>query len=368
MTLMHVRGLQPLSAHQWNDLAPRTLHRGHRHAQSDRLEHSGEDRHGVRVQVVDADDRHRPACLDACEPRVERTIGGDRIDHDVDASSARRVHELRVGVVADGSPTEPDGTTPSALDGVVHVNRCCAEDERASHRAQPDGPEPQHQDRLARTDLTASCRRPRGREVVGQQQRRLVADVIGDRHQVRVGPGYRQQFRLTAAEAGTEPEDRRAAVAARRVTRAATGAVPATGDARDHDPVSDGESGYGTAQFDDGAYCFVSDREPVDRGQVSVEEVHVGTADGRGVDLDDRTERSGEHGIRKRIDSDGPSTVHHHCTHDASFTSVRPDANLRLDVICILSIRTEEQCRCPSRATWRRYGNRRCARALAHRS
>ena len=153
--------------------------------------------------------------------------------------------------------------------------------------ASPIGPAPTIDDRVAR--LHASVEDPdlvgRGQDV-GEEEHLLVRQARRDLVDGRVGERH-------AGVLGLEPVDQVAedpAASARAepvVALSAEAAAPARGDAGDEHAVALRERRDRVALGDDGADGLVAeDRARRDLGDVPLEDVQVGTADGRGIDAD----------------------------------------------------------------------------------
>lgn len=84
-------------------------------------------------------------------------------------------------VVDSSARSDPHRYRPlaSLLYRVDAENRCRTEQQRAARRAQPHCPQPDHGHRPSDRYVGAQRRRPSGGEVVGEQQRFLVAEPVG---------------------------------------------------------------------------------------------------------------------------------------------------------------------------------------------
>ena len=112
---------------------------------------------------------------------------------------------------------------------------------RTAHR--PDRAEAEHHDRAARRDVGARRAGPAGAEVVGEQQRGLVVDAVGDGEQLEVRGRHGEQLGLAAAELARAEH---LAGPARRSPgrRSRSRRTPAAGDGRDQHPVTDRDAAY----------------------------------------------------------------------------------------------------------------------------
>ncbi len=146
---------------------------------------------------------------------------------------------------------------------------------------QPDGAGAHHGDYVPRLDLTvAHANLVAGREDVGQHQDLLVARPDGARVGGRVGERNSDQLGLCAVDRVAEDP----AAAAEALPVGALAAVPAAaagGDAGHEDAVADSDALHAGPDGLDGADGFMAEDAAVDDGgNVALEDVEVGAADG----------------------------------------------------------------------------------------
>jgi hypothetical protein len=137
------------------------------------------------------------------------------------------------------------------------------------------------------------------RQRVGQEDRLLVRHAV--RHRVQRGVGVRHPHRLglgAVDEMAEDPADPAHRLAVRRHAPLAVLAAPALGDGGDEHAVADAEPLHRVADFGDGAHRLVAEDAAVgDGGDVTVQDVEVGTADRGGVHPHDHVGRFGDGGV-----------------------------------------------------------------------
>ena len=263
---------------------------------------------------MDPDDRDRATGPDRAERIGERPVRGHGVDDGVRPEPVRGLEDRLDGGAVERDGTRRLGPGPSADDRVDRQHPPGALEQRGPHRAEPDRAQTEHHDGPARRDVGARGTGPPGAEVVGEQQRGLVVDTLGDSQELEVRGGDGEQLGLAATElAGAEhlgPLD-----AGHRVTAGAAGASPAARDRGDEDPVPHRHPTDVGTGLDHGADDLVADRDREER-QVTVVEVQVRPADRRGRHRDDRTVRAGQHRIRHLDDCDLTGSLDHHCAHE----------------------------------------------------
>src|SRR3974390_353326 len=122
----------------------------------------------------------------------------------------------------------PGGTVQATADSIDSENRCGPLEKRTPQRAQADRSQADYRNGAAERNVGALRCRPAGGQVVGEQQRLLGADRLGDLEQLEVGGGHGKQIGLCPVEHAAA-EDLKAGVAHDRVAGGATGAGAAAG-------------------------------------------------------------------------------------------------------------------------------------------
>ncbi|UUZ58445.1 hypothetical protein LP418_20010 [Nocardioides sp. B-3] len=125
----------------------------------------------------------------------------------------------------------------------------------------------------------------------------------GEWDEAIVGKRYAHVLRLCAVdEVAEDPADSTERLAVRGKARQTVVAGHALADARDDDPVADLDPGAARADLGDDADPFVAeDSALLHCGNVPLENVQIGTADGGALDLDYRVRRFHDHRLRDFI-------------------------------------------------------------------
>ncbi|GAA3246276.1 hypothetical protein GCM10020256_73830 [Streptomyces thermocoprophilus] len=222
-----------------------------------------------------------------------------------------------LGGVRDGVGAEPAcGVAPGGgrVDGEDAFG---AEEAGGGDGGEPDGPGSHDSDGVAGAypavedaDLVG------GGEDVGQQDGVPVAQRGGQRVHRQVGVGDADVLGLCAVdEVAEDPASAAAALAVHRL--AAVGAPAAGRDAGDQHPVAGAYGPYVGAGLHDLADRLVSeDGAGADLGDVALEDVQIGSADGDGVDPDDRVGRLLDGRIRHVLPGGAARAVEHIALHD----------------------------------------------------
>jgi hypothetical protein len=158
---------------------------------------------------------------------------------------------------------------------------------RGHDRREPDRAGSDHGDCVAGLHIAVQdSDLERRREDVGEEQHLLVAQLLGNRVHGRVREGHTRVLRLQPVD--QVPEDPAASARAEAVVAlAAEPAAPAGRDAGDEDAVALGDRRDRVALGHDRADGLVpEDPARLDGRDVALEDVEVGSADGRGADLD----------------------------------------------------------------------------------
>ena len=155
------------------------------------------------------------------------------------------------------------------------------EQARALDGEQADRAEPDHRDRVARTDLGLQRAVVRRRQDVRQQHGLLDAHAFRDLLERVIGARHRDGLGLAARQRRAHAEHARlAALAAHDAAGAARVAEAAADDAGAEHAVARLEVAHRAADLDDLAHELVTDREAdVRRREVRVVEVEIGAAD-----------------------------------------------------------------------------------------
>ena len=170
-----------------------------------------------------------PSARTQASASFERDVQGDGVDDAVGAATAGVFEHRRDGRAFERGRARVDGKRAAPRHGIGGENGARPLGERRPHRAQPDGAQADDDDRPTRRNVGLLRADPARRQVVGQQQRGLVVDAVGDAQQLKVGVRHGDRGGLAAAEhAGAE--DLHAAHARDRVARRAPGAPSAPGD------------------------------------------------------------------------------------------------------------------------------------------
>jgi len=217
------------------------------------------------------------------------------------------------------------GEFPPLVDS-VHCEDGCADVERDHDGHQPDGAEAHDADEVVALYLAPDDSVVRGRQVVGEEDRRLVGHRVGERiqhsvsvrdaHEVGLGP---VEARIDAGVAEERPPG-----ALRHAARAAGRARPVRHEAHVHDALPDAYRGDGGSHLHDDPRELVAEDGPVleARGQPMQRE-EVGSADGSGLDADDRIRLDLQDGIRNLLQADVSWPAQNDGLHAGCSTSTR---------------------------------------------
>ena len=257
---------------------------------------------------------------------VERGSESDRLDRDIDAVAVGQREHLLLPVSSPGVDPVGGANRLGDLEPVVvqvdgddlcrAVERGGGDDGETDRTGTDDG------DRVAglhppvlHSDLEA------GGQDVRQQQRSVVRDAVRQLVERVVGERDADQLGLRAVDEVTEdPADAGRALvgeAVRRVAAATVGADAARADARDDDAVAGDVVADRGADSHDGSDSLVPEDPALgDGGNVALEDVQVGSADGRGVDAHDGVRGVGENGVGNLVPALPARTVVDECLHE----------------------------------------------------
>ena len=221
---------------------------------------------------------------------VERARVADRVDGHVDAAPVGGgLHggaRVLLGEV-DGRRAEAAGHVEACLDAVDRDDLGGAGGARGLDGAQPDRPEAEHRDAVARAHRQG--RVEAGAHHVAGEERDVARHPLGDAAQGEVGVRHERLLGLRAlqvAEGGAVAEGPRALalVVVAGAARAADGARHL--EAAQH-AVADRDRADRVAGRDDGADVLVADGEARLDGHAAVVDVQVAAAHAGGLDADD---------------------------------------------------------------------------------
>ena len=186
----------------------------------------------------------------------------------------------------------------------------------AHHRGEPDRARTDDGDDVAGSDLAVQdADLVAGREDVGEHQDLFVRHARG--HLVGGGVGERNAHVLGLRPVDLVTEDPTAATQALSVAAfAAVTAGAAGGDARDEHAVADLHVLHARADGLDRTDRLVAEDPAVGHGgDIALQDVKVGAADGDGIDTDDRVGVVDDDGHRNLFPCLLTGTVVHDCTH-----------------------------------------------------
>ena len=207
--------------------------------------------------------------------------------------------------------------------------------ERGLDREQPHGPAAEHGDVVARVDLGEIRAEVAGGEDVGDEDRLVIADLLGKLHHADVRQRDPGQFRLQPVKRPGRlgPAEERGAgllavgvgvVALGVVAGPAIRAIAACNSRRDHDPVADLEVADLLAQLLDDAHALMpEDRAGLHAGHGSPDHVQVGAADRAGGQPHDRVGGLLDLGLGNAVEPDIPDGVKNHGIHGDLFSLLR---------------------------------------------
>src|SRR5580704_13751394 len=239
--------------------------------------------------AVHADIRHGPAGPDELGGHLEGRGHAHGLDRDVHAQAVGHGQHLvppaRIAAVDAVGGAEAPGLLDPVVIEVYGDDARGAVEPGGHHRRQAHRPGTDDGDDVA--GLDAAVAHPdleaRGQDV-GEHDRGLVADALGNLVQGTLGEGHADVLRLGAVdEVAEDPADAGGALVVETVRGqllVAVGACAARGDAGDDHAVSHGERAHRLADLGDGPGTFVPQNPPVGhRRDVPLEDVQVGAAD-----------------------------------------------------------------------------------------
>ncbi len=245
---------------------------------------------------VDADVRNPAARPDQVGAELECLRNADRLDRDIRAEPAGELHDRSDGIdlrVVDRHVcAELVRLRQPGIGDVEHDDAARRVELGGHDRREPDRARADDGDGVPRLDVPAEhTDLVRGREDVREEDHLVVREAF--RHLVHRRVGERHPRVLGLKTVDQVAEDPAASTAAEAIPRLlAEAAAAARGDAGDQDAVAGFERRDRTSHVDDGPDRLVTqDPAGLDLGDVALEDVQVGAADGRGVDPDECVRR-----------------------------------------------------------------------------
>ena len=268
----------------------------------------------------------RAAGADDAGAEIERRRDADRLHRDVDARAAGDLHDLGLGVLA----------ADHGVGGAEARLACLSRDSAVSTAmirpapaiaaviiaASPTGPAPTtaivspgRDAAVLDADLVAR------REDVGEEEDLLVADALGHEVHRRLGERDARVLGLHAVDQVAEdPADPADGLAVGGHPGLARPAAPARGDRGHEHPVALLQRRDRGAGLDHRADRFMAEDAALGhRGHVALEDVQVGAADRRRLDLDDHVGRVLDARIVDVVPGPLPRTAEYECLHVSPF-------------------------------------------------
>ncbi len=269
---------------------------------------------------VHAQARQGAARLEGAQAVLERLLGAERLDRNIDALAPGQPHDFadRVGfAVIDGviGPQLP-GHLQALRDGVDSDDATGAAQPCAGGGAQADGALRENGDRIAEPDAAVFGAAKPGTHDVRAHQHLLIGQAVGNRRQIRHRKRHFKILGLAAVDRVAEAPAADGVTAALRLAPVQAGMALATrrDGAHDH-ALANLVPGHAGAQFVDRANWLVPDRQARLDGILAFQDMDIGAADRRQRDLDDGFARPGDrNGFAVQDDAAGAGEdccVHH---------------------------------------------------------